>query len=73
MGEELDPLGQTTDTNATQLLALVHQGDQRALARLFELYSKLVYSVAARVLPDPAAAEDVLQETSCRYGGPNEL
>lgn len=44
------------------MLALVQEGDQQALARLFELYSKLVYSVALRVLRDPAAAEDVLQE-----------
>ena len=32
------------------------------MARLFERHSKLVYSVALRVLRDPAAAEDVLQE-----------
>src|SRR5277367_4588784 len=44
------------------LLALVQRGDEYAMAALFDRYSKVVYSVALRVLRDPAAAEDVLQE-----------
>jgi len=44
------------------LLALVQRGDEPAMAALFDRYSKVVYSVALRVLRDPAAAEDVLQE-----------
>jgi RNA polymerase sigma-70 factor (ECF subfamily) len=44
------------------LLALVQRGDEYAMASLFDRYSKTVYSVALRVLRDPAAAEDVLQE-----------
>jgi len=44
------------------LLALVQSGDEHAMASLFDRYSKVVYSVAVRVLRDPAAAEDVLQE-----------
>jgi RNA polymerase sigma-70 factor (ECF subfamily) len=44
------------------LLALVQRGDEYAMASLFDRYSKIVYSVALRVLRDPAAAEDVLQE-----------
>jgi RNA polymerase sigma-70 factor (ECF subfamily) len=44
------------------LLALVERGDERAMASLFDRYSKVVYSVALRVLRDPASAEDVLQE-----------
>jgi RNA polymerase sigma-70 factor, ECF subfamily len=44
------------------LLALVQRGDESAMAALFDRYSKVVYSVALRVLRDPAAAEDVLQE-----------
>ena len=32
------------------------------MAALFDRYSKVVYSVALRVLRDPASAEDVLQE-----------
>lgn len=44
------------------LLALVRRGDNYAMAALFDRYSKIVYSVALRVLRDPASAEDVLQE-----------
>ena len=44
------------------LLVLVQRGDESAMASLFDRYSKVVYSVALRVLRDPSAAEDVLQE-----------
>lgn len=44
------------------LLSLVQKGDEGAMASLFDRYSKIVYSVALRVLRDPASAEDVLQE-----------
>ena len=44
------------------LLARVQRGDEQAMASLFDRYSKVVYSVALRVLRDPSAAEDVLQE-----------
>src|SRR5438445_6783139 len=44
------------------LLAKVQRGDETAMASLFDRYSKVVYSVALRVLRDPASAEDVLQE-----------
>lgn len=44
------------------LLSLVQKGDEPAMASLFDRYSRVVYSVALRVLRDPAAAEDVLQE-----------
>jgi RNA polymerase sigma-70 factor (ECF subfamily) len=44
------------------LLALVAQGDASALALLYDKYSKVVYSVALRVLRDPSGAEDILQE-----------
>jgi RNA polymerase sigma-70 factor (ECF subfamily) len=51
-----------TTEDDTSLLASVQSGDEQAMASLFDRYSKLVYSVALRVLRDPAAAEDVLQE-----------
>ena len=44
------------------LLELAQRGDEHAMATLFDRYAKVVYSVALRVLRDPAAAEDVLQE-----------
>ena len=44
------------------LLERVRRGDENAMAALFDRYSKVVYSVALRVLRDVAAAEDILQE-----------
>lgn len=52
----------TKDTEDGVLLSLVGQGDESAMAALFDRYSRVVYSVSLRVLRDPAAAEDVLQE-----------
>ncbi len=46
----------------SSLLLMVKKGDEHAMATLFDRYSKIVYSVALRVLRDPASAEDVLQE-----------
>jgi RNA polymerase sigma-70 factor (ECF subfamily) len=51
----------STEEDAS-LLQLVQRGDEQAMAALFDRYSKVVYSVALRVLRDPASAEDVLQE-----------
>jgi RNA polymerase sigma-70 factor (ECF subfamily) len=45
-----------------ELLMRVQRGDERAMTVLFDRYSKIVYSVALRVLRDTAAAEDVMQE-----------
>ncbi len=53
------PLSNKDDAS---LLLLVQKGDEYAMASLFDRYSKVVYSVALRVLRDPASAEDVLQE-----------
>ncbi len=46
----------------TALLESIRAGDEGALAKLYDRYSRLVYSVALRVLHDPAKAEDVLQD-----------
>jgi RNA polymerase sigma-70 factor, ECF subfamily len=51
-----------TTEDDSSLLASVQSGDEQAMASLYDRYSKLVYSVALRVLRDPSAAEDVLQE-----------
>lgn len=53
---------QASGEDDASLLALVQTGDERAMASLFDRYSKVVYSVALRVLRDPSSAEDVLQE-----------
>ena len=45
-----------------QLVSAVCSGDQQAMARIYDLYSSLVYSVALRVLGEAAAAEDLLQD-----------
>jgi RNA polymerase sigma-70 factor, ECF subfamily len=44
------------------LMLLLQQGDKQALALLYDRYSTLVYSVAFRVLRNPAWAEEVLQD-----------
>jgi RNA polymerase sigma-70 factor (ECF subfamily) len=53
---------QPSTEDDSSLLALVQSGNEQAMASLFDRYSKVVYSVALRVLRDPASAEDVLQE-----------
>jgi len=45
-----------------ELLGKVQRGDELAMAAIYDRYSKVVYSVALRVLRDPASAEDILQE-----------
>ena len=44
------------------MLERVSAGDQAAMAEIFDRYSGMAYSVALRVLGDPAQAEDVMQE-----------
>ena len=51
--------GQPSDA---ELLSGIKDGDEQALTRLFQRHSKLVFSVAMRVLNDREDAEDVLQE-----------
>jgi len=46
----------------SDLLARVQRGEESAMAAIYDRYSKIVYSVALRVLRDPASAEDILQE-----------
>jgi RNA polymerase sigma-70 factor (ECF subfamily) len=44
------------------LIVQIQSGDQDALAILFRRYSRLVWSIAERILKDSAEAEDVMQE-----------
>lgn len=46
----------------SDLLARVQRGEESAMAAIYDRYSKIVYSVALRVLRDPSSAEDILQE-----------
>jgi RNA polymerase sigma-70 factor (ECF subfamily) len=48
------------DDNA--LLQRIRQGDQTAMAEVFDRYGRAVYSVALRILKDSGHAEDVMQE-----------
>ncbi len=53
--------GTAPETDA-DLMIRVRKGDSDALEEIFHRHSKLVYSVALRVLQDPRLAEDLLQE-----------
>ncbi len=44
------------------LMARIRSGDESAMAALYDRFAPVAYGVAVRVLGDPAAAEDVLQE-----------
>lgn len=48
------------------LLRQIVRRDERALALLYDRHSRLVYSVAVRMLRVPSDAEEVLQETFVR-------
>jgi RNA polymerase sigma-70 factor (ECF subfamily) len=47
-------------------VARLATGDEAALEPLYDRYGKLVYSLALRVVRDPAAAEEVTQEVFVR-------
>jgi RNA polymerase sigma-70 factor (ECF subfamily) len=44
------------------VISRICSGDESAMAVLYDRYSRVVYSVALRVLADTGAAEDVLQD-----------
>ncbi len=44
------------------LLQGIRSHDPEALARIYDCFSEVVYSVALRILREPSAAEDVLQK-----------
>ncbi len=45
-----------------ELLERVRRGDESAMEELYDRFAPVVYSAALRVMGEPAAAEDVLQE-----------
>jgi hypothetical protein len=61
-GNEGSVVSRTGPEDDTELLTRIQHGDDRAMAVLFDRYSKIVYSVSLRVLRDTASAEDVMQE-----------
>lgn len=65
--EVLTLLTSVVDTTAQgdedrRLIAAIQEGDQSALARLYDRYSSLVYTLVVRIVKETAEAEDVLQE-----------
>ena len=52
-----------TDREGDRALRRLATGDRSALERIYELYGRLIYSVAYTVVENIADAEDVLQET----------
>lgn len=57
-----DPTNGASATEDVALLQRVRQGDQTAMAAVFDRYGRAVYSVALRILKDTGLAEDVMQE-----------
>jgi len=53
----------TTNINLhADLIEASRQGDRLAQARLYQLYHRAMYNICTRMLGDPVAAEDALQE-----------
>jgi RNA polymerase sigma-70 factor, ECF subfamily len=52
----------STNMDDQALLSAIQAGSQDAMSAFFDRYSKMVYSVALRVLHDSGEAEDVMQE-----------
>jgi RNA polymerase sigma-70 factor, ECF subfamily len=50
------------DRTAKRLMDQLGQGDPNALEGLYDLYHRLVYSIAYRILKDSGEAEDMVQE-----------
>jgi len=53
---------QDNELRDTELLRKISGGDRLAFAEFYDRHSVLMFSVASRILNDPAEAEDVLQE-----------
>ena len=62
MHRAMDRSGAGAAEDDSILLERLRRGDEQAMATLYDRYSRVVYSVALRVLRDVPAAEDVLQE-----------
>ena len=59
-----EPVNETPSTDQdVELLRRIGRQDRDAFAEFYDRHSTLMYSVACKILNDPADAEDVLQET----------
>ncbi len=56
------PLGRTQSEEAAALIARMAQGDREAFGRFYDAFAGAAFGLIRRVLRNPAAAEDVLQE-----------
>jgi RNA polymerase sigma-70 factor, ECF subfamily len=52
----------STVTGDETLIGLIRGKDQTAMSEIFDRYATMVYSIALRILKNPAQAEDVMQE-----------
>jgi RNA polymerase sigma-70 factor (ECF subfamily) len=46
----------------SELISRIRAGDERAFGMLYDRHSRLVFSIALRILQDPLNAEDVMQD-----------
>jgi RNA polymerase sigma-70 factor (ECF subfamily) len=56
----LKPPATETEKRQAELVRCVAEGDQQALATLYDTTSRTVYGLLLRILADPSAAEEVL-------------
>lgn len=51
------------NTKVNELVFSLQQGDESALARIYDMYSDALYGLILRIVRDEAVAQDVLQES----------
>ena len=56
------PPASTPSDDAVLLIARIAQGERDAFSRFYDIFAGTAFSLIRRVLRDPAASEDVLQE-----------
>ncbi|RME38791.1 MAG: sigma-70 family RNA polymerase sigma factor [Thermoflexia bacterium] len=62
----MDKVTDWQETSDGTLILRLRQGDTSALAEIYERYKDRIYRTALAITRDPAAAEDVLQESFVR-------
>ncbi len=59
-------ISRRSEPSDVQLMARLRAGEAEALRVLYERHARAIYNFAYRLLPDPARAEEILQETFLR-------